>query len=418
MSLKDEFKDLGNAFFNELKNEMKNIFKININDNDKSVNEYINANTTDKILKSIYQVNKIYIKVNDKKIYPTLVNSKEYEFYDKLVILVPKGLSYKVFIKNKEVFETALKGKIKIEWEYDKIYMTIYKKKLKTYIKYTDEVILEIQKQLVIPIGKSHEGWITHDFSKALMAHLLVGGITGSGKSTFLRFILYCLNKVYESHQLNVYVSDLKDGGKEALNFTGLDIVKNVSVDKFTTQQMLLKIKKEVKKRGELLAELNKDNLYQAKFQNLCKNVPYVILIIDEFQVLDDLDILEYLLSQARFTGVHLILGTQRPSADILPGILKANLSTTLAFRVRNDTNSRILLDNTKAAELPNIPGRAIYQSDNEIEIQVPNVSVYQLPKRDYNKLIKIDQEIEEQKTKNKNNKNKDFGKVYKNVNS
>lgn len=66
------------------------------------------------------------------------------------------------------------------------------------------------------------------------------------------------------------------------------------------------------------------------------------------------------------------MLCTQRPSADVIPGLLKAQIHYTVAFRVRNQVNSRILLDCDDAANLPINPGRCIVQTSHNVQCQVP----------------------------------------------
>ncbi|MHB8571733.1 MAG: hypothetical protein ACYDAY_02080 [Candidatus Dormibacteria bacterium] len=71
-----------------------------------------------------------------------------------------------------------------------------------------------------------------------------------------------------------------------------------------------------------------------------------------------------------RAAGVHLIVCTQRPDADVVPGQLKANLGGTVAFRTRNAVNAEILVESDRPARLPHIPGRAIWACDRLEEIQ------------------------------------------------
>jgi len=79
------------------------------------------------------------------------------------------------------------------------------------------------------------------------------------------------------------------------------------------------------------------------------------------------------LICLARSLGIHIVIATQRPDADILPGQLKANIPASIVFKVRSQVNSRICLDNDRAALLPSpaeLPGRAVWQHDTEREVQ------------------------------------------------
>jgi S-DNA-T family DNA segregation ATPase FtsK/SpoIIIE len=77
------------------------------------------------------------------------------------------------------------------------------------------------------------------------------------------------------------------------------------------------------------------------------------------------------LLCRARKVGIHVVISSQRPDKDVLPGQMKANIPASVVFQVRNKVNSQICLDNDRAASLPGVRGRAIYQFDIEREVQV-----------------------------------------------
>jgi S-DNA-T family DNA segregation ATPase FtsK/SpoIIIE len=80
-------------------------------------------------------------------------------------------------------------------------------------------------------------------------------------------------------------------------------------------------------------------------------------------------EVINELLRMARAVGIHIILATQRPSADVLPGTLKANISATVCFKTRNHVNSEILLDHKGAEDLRG-KGHGIYQTSDEQEFQ------------------------------------------------
>jgi DNA segregation ATPase FtsK/SpoIIIE-like protein len=105
-----------------------------------------------------------------------------------------------------------------------------------------------------------------------------------------------------------------------------------------------------------------------------------IVLVIDELAELNhkpSQECLETLLRLCRATGIHIILATQRPDSTIFGnkkfGSCKANLIGRLCFQVADGVNSKIILDSTEAATLPNIPGRAIWKLGNKTtELQVP----------------------------------------------
>ncbi|WP_160045662.1 hypothetical protein [Paenibacillus sp. USDA918EY] len=76
--------------------------------------------------------------------------------------------------------------------------------------------------------------------------------------------------------------------------------------------------------------------------------------------------------AKGRAAGVILVLATQRPSADVVDGLIKTNIAASICFRTRDDTQSRIVLDHNGAADLPDIPGRLIFQTAHDETLQAP----------------------------------------------
>ena len=157
---------------------------------------------------------------------------------------------------------------------------------------------------------------------------------------------------------------------------------------------------------GSLLEELNADlDRRQAAFDAAGvvslrewngrypeAGLPYLVLVVDEAAELTavesgdraerasrqaQLALLTRLCRLGRAAGIHVITATQRPDAEAVPGQLKANLPATMAFRVRDSVNSRVLLGdgNPQAASLPAIAGRGIWQAEVQVEVQTPWLS-------------------------------------------
>ena len=79
--------------------------------------------------------------------------------------------------------------------------------------------------------------------------------------------------------------------------------------------------------------------------------------------------------AKGRAAGVILVLATQRPSADVIDGLIKTNIAASICFRTRDATQSRIVLDHNGAADLPDIPGRLIFQTAHDETLQAPFLS-------------------------------------------
>lgn len=221
-----------------------------------------------------------------------------------------------------------------------------------------------------IPFGVSRAGEIWRDIRR--FPHLLVAGQTGGGKSNFLHCLITNLT-LYNN--CKIFIIDMK-----RMEFNIYEDHAEVAYKLDHAYRVLKYLRQELDRRMDLLSSARVNNI------NKYKGLDYYFLVVDEFSQLSPIlatskeekeirklchQYLIDLICLARAVGIHIILATQRPDRDILPGQLKANIPATLCFKVRNVTNSLICLDNDKAAYLPNdIPGRAIFQWDIEREVQ------------------------------------------------
>lgn len=229
--------------------------------------------------------------------------------------------------------------------------------------------------QLPIALGKTISGEVLID-DLAKMPHLLIAGSTGSGKSVGINTIITSL--LYKLHP-----TDLKfvliDPKKIELNLYSklknhfLAVSKDIKETIVTTPQnsvMVLKsLELEMEKRYERLANATVRNIadYNKKVkagtlkddENIQHGkMPYIVVIIDE---LADLMItaakeveepIARLAQLARAVGIHLILATQRPSVDVITGVIKANFSARIAYLVNSKVDSRTILDMNGAEQL------------------------------------------------------------------
>lgn len=182
------------------------------------------------------------------------------------------------------------------------------------------------------------------------MPHLLVAGATGSGKSVCLNTIIASLLVSSTPDQVQMLMIDPKR--VELTVYNGIPhLIKEVITDARLAAGALFEMTKEMDSRYERFAkaQVRKIEEYNAKFPD--DKLPYIVIIIDE---LADLMLVApakvettimRLAQLARATGIHLIVATQRPSVDVITGLIKANIPSRIAFAVSSQIDSRTILD-------------------------------------------------------------------------
>lgn len=210
---------------------------------------------------------------------------------------------------------------------------------------------------LAIALGREVDGRpIATDLAK--MPHLLIGGTTGSGKSVCLRAIATCLIANNTPQQLRLIMIDPKM--VELIRFNGLPhLLGHVEVQPERAIGVLRWVTREMERRYKLMEEAQARNIATYN-QNIRPKdrLPYMVVLVDELAELmgDFRDETEHLLTRlaqmARATGIHLVVATQRPSTDVLTGLIKANFPARIAFAVASGTDSRVIIDSMGADEL------------------------------------------------------------------
>ncbi len=212
--------------------------------------------------------------------------------------------------------------------------------------------------KLAIALGKDVAGAVRVG-DLARMPHLLIAGATGAGKSV-------CLNAIIGSFLTQSTPDDVRmlmiDPKMVELNmYNGIPHLLSPVVTEVDKVVGLLKIAiAEMEKRYRLFSQLNVRNLdgyrklraeRMGRGDNTLKNLPAIVIIIDELADLmmaapEEVESLICRLAQlARATGIHLIIATQRPSVDVITGLIKANIPTRISFMVSSAVDSRTIID-------------------------------------------------------------------------
>ncbi|NMD69535.1 DNA translocase FtsK [Bacillus sp. DNRA2] len=198
------------------------------------------------------------------------------------------------------------------------------------------------------------------------MPHLLVAGSTGSGKSVCINGIITSILMRAKPHEVKMMMIDPK---MVELNvYNGIPhLLAPVVTDAKKASQALKKVVSEMERRYELFSHTGTRNIegynehvkrHNAEEEAQQPLLPYIVVIVDELADLmmvassDVEDSITRLAQMARAAGIHLIIATQRPSVDVITGVIKANIPSRIAFAVSSATDSRTILDMGGAEKL------------------------------------------------------------------
>jgi len=212
------------------------------------------------------------------------------------------------------------------------------------------------KKALTLALGRDVAGNpIVSDL--ASMPHLLIAGATGSGKSVAINTLLASLLYRNSPQQLKLILVDPKR--VELTAYNGIPhLITPVIIEPKKTIAALRWAVYEMDKRYELLNVSGKRNISSYNASSKGSKLPYIAIVIDELADLmavaaNDVEAAIVRLAQmARAVGIHLIVATQRPSVDVITGLIKANITTRMAFNVASSIDSRTILDHAGAEKL------------------------------------------------------------------
>ncbi|MCP4139410.1 MAG: DNA translocase FtsK [Chloroflexi bacterium] len=222
------------------------------------------------------------------------------------------------------------------------------------------EVFHKVRSPLAIALGRDVSGHpVVADLGK--MPHLLVAGSTGSGKSVCITSIATSLAVNNSPDDLRLVMIDAKM--VELIRFNGLPhLYGKVETDKDRIQGVLRWVVVEMEQRYKLLERENSRDIrsYNRKVLRRKNGIamPRIVVLIDEMAdlMMHAPDQTEHnlvrLAQMARATGIHLVMATQRPSTDVVTGLIKANFPARIAFAVTSGVDSRVVLDSVGAENL------------------------------------------------------------------
>jgi len=272
-----------------------------------------------------------------------------------------------------------------------------------------DKLFKDSASPLTIALGKDIVGkpFVT-DLKK--LPHLLIAGTTGSGKSVGINAMILSLLYKNSPDQLRLLMIDPK-----MLEFSIYNDIPHLLTPVITKPKQAIaalnNMVSEMERRYELMAESRTKNIenYNEKVKRVGgENFPYIVVIIDELADLmmtsgKDVELsIARLAQKSRACGIHLIIATQRPSVDVVTGLIKANLPSRISYRVGQKIDSKIILDQMGAESLlgrgdmlftpPGAPAlvrlHAPWATEEEIEKIVDFIKAQRAPNYDKSFLV------------------------------
>ena len=218
----------------------------------------------------------------------------------------------------------------------------------------------KISSTLRIALGQDVSGQaIATDL--AVMPHLLIAGTTGSGKSVCVNSIIACLLAFNTPDDLKLLMVDPKrveltlyNGIPHLIAPVVVDLERVIGVLKWVTNEMDGRYRRFAKAGARNIVDFNA----RIGPDSAEERLPYIVLVIDELADLmmmapDETEkVICRLAQMARATGIHLVISTQRPSVDVVTGLIKANFPARISFAVASSTDSRVVLDTAGAERL------------------------------------------------------------------
>ncbi len=216
------------------------------------------------------------------------------------------------------------------------------------------------KKKLAFALGKDISGkCVVGDL--ATMPHTLIAGATGSGKSVCINTLIVSLLYKYSPKEVKLLMVDPKVVELSVYNGIPHLLIPVVTDPKKAAAALNWAVN-EMNKRYKLFAEASVRNIesYNSLFDKglIEEKLPYTVIIVDELADLmmacpnDVEDYICRLAQMARAAGMHLIIATQRPSVDVITGVIKANIPSRISFAVSSGIDSRTILDQTGAEKL------------------------------------------------------------------
>ncbi|MFO2548962.1 FtsK/SpoIIIE domain-containing protein [Alicyclobacillus cycloheptanicus] len=293
------------------------------------------------------------------------------------VLRFPFGKTFADVTRKADAISTALCADVSLHQDGGYLILDIPQYPLSTFISYPTRILNVTRGTWRVPVGLSPNGWTWHDFD--VFPHLLIAGPTRGGKTVLLKSIITTLLLSHSATDIELIGVDMKP---QSLAFRKFGPVWTSLVDRpeafvDVIQDAIF----ELEKRADKLAKAGCESVQEYE-ETTGHRFPRRFIIVDEYgrsfgsPCEDEIATgMMQLTAMGAGLGIHVILATQRPDAEIINGKIRANLESVVCFRVANGVQSRVILGHEGAETLPKIRGRAIYSAGDETVLQVPYIS-------------------------------------------
>lgn len=326
-------------------------------------------------LELAFERGNLSVKLDNKtKLSPKLLSKEETPYGWSMKYYLPIGLTIDEVDRAKKIIEGATKSEIEAWIDGQELNIEFYTKSIPKLIHYNEEFEQRGKEEipLGIALGYGRRGIETINFKDYY--HISIGGMTRMGKSNLIN-IINC--QLLQHPFVRFYGIDTK-----RVEFNVYEEQRNVAriaKDTIKGKQVAREVVKILHERENLLDEKGIKNVHAYNEIFNKEKLTYIFLAIDEYGdfVGDDKfwsDISTIARKGGGF-GIYLLLSTQRPSADVLPPVVKSNISLRIALKTSSISNSQIILDAPNAAKLPMIKGRSLVDKEGLRELQVPYIS-------------------------------------------
>lgn len=301
--------------------------------------------------------------------YPMMISKKRHDGYLLYEFSLPVGQDVDELKKHQTALEQFVGAPVEIAYGFKNLLIKVFNRPPEIY-RYKPE---DIKGDLVIPAGYDQAGRFRSLNLSNDEPHVIIGGITGSGKSSLIRVIITFLT-LFRHKTVELFLVDLKRGA-ELGRFKNCENVTAFAKTPEEARGIILSLLNEVQHRYDLFEAADVVNIKEYN-KKAADKMKYLVLIIDEYSLLcsrrEDSEAVEFLVCLSRACGISVIIATQKPDAKTISTRVSAMCGNVIGMRVESAADSVVVIGHKGLEALP-LKGYAILKNgDGEINIRVP----------------------------------------------